>query len=231
MKKFRRPVILLCVVIVLIFYLIPRKIIIKDIECKSQLGECSERIQAILASHIGQSLFVAKKAIFSDLALSTKDDTVIMYRYPSKLLVSVYETEPLFALKQKDSDSFRLIDQDGILVSEAQETALPFAIIETDLPQVGAQLEEKQVFALHLLKDLSKSYQLHEGTLTDDGLLVMLPTKTLILFPLEGDRDTILGSFVLVINQLNSVKEGSTMEKVSLVGKTIDLRFKNPVIR
>jgi cell division septal protein FtsQ len=195
------------------------------------LGECSERVQSILSSHIGENLVQAKSSIRQDLQLSTKNDTVIVYRYPSTLSVSIYETEPVFAIKQKDADNFRLIDQEGYVVSESQTTSLPFAVIESDLPPVGSQLDEKQLFALKLLLDLSKSYQLTDGTLTSEGLLVTLPTKTQVLFPLEGDRDTILGSFVLVINQLNSVKEGSTMEKVSLVGKTIDLRFKNPVIK
>ena len=232
MKKSRRPIFVIAIIIaVAIFILIPRKIHIKEITCKSQLGECSERVQSILASHIGQSLSEATSSIKKDLQLSTKDDTVITYRYPSTLSVSIYETEPVFAIKQKDADNFRLIDQEGFVVSESQETTLPFADIESDLPAVGSKLDEKQLFGLKLLLDLSKSYQLTNGTLEEDGLLVTLPTKTHVLFPLEGDRDTILGSFILVINQLNSVKEGSTMEKVSTLGKTIDLRFKNPVIR
>lgn len=232
MKKFRRLALLIGIVfLLLIFYIIPRKIQIKQIVCESQLGTCSERIQSILATHIGENIHEVKKSIQNDLSLTTKDDTIVVYRYPSTLFVSIYETQPEFALKQKEGDSFRLVDNQGYVVSEAQETILPFAIINSDLPQVGTKLDDSQIFALTLLKDLSKSYQLSEGSLSEEGLLVTLPTKVSILFPLEGDRDVILGSFILVINQLNSVKEGSTMEKVNLTGKIIDLRFKNPVIR
>ncbi len=224
--------------IVLVFLLvglllyIPRKIVIKNIVCTNQYGECGERVLGIVAGHNGQTLSIAKRQIKSDLSEGlVKKDIVFRYQYPSTLLVSVYETQPEFALSNNEANDFRLVDNEGNVLSVAEQVSLPFAKVNSDLPSVGDRLDQKYLFALRILRDLAKTYDLPSGTLANDGLLIDLPSGIAVLFPLEGDRDVLLGSFVLIMNQLNRVKSSSTMDKVSLVGKTLDLRFKDPIIR
>lgn len=211
---------------------LPRKIIVKNIVCTSQSGECSQRIVSRVGQFVGMPLPLAQKSIkdFLTNELVSKDITV-RYLYPSTLSVSVFETEPVFALSNNEENSFRLLDEQGNVLSDSNETNLAYATLSGDLPAVGMKVDAGQVFALGILSDLASSYQISKGELVDDGLLVELPTKTKVLFPLEGDHELLLGSFILVINQLNSVKVGSTMEKVGLASKTLDLRYKNPVIR
>lgn len=212
-------------------WLLPRKIIIKEITCKSQNGVCSESIQRITERFTGKSLSTSENGIKQTLSGSLAHDVTFRYQYPSVLVVSVIETKPEFALSNKEQNDFRLVDVTGNVLAHSQTTDLPYISMKSDLPEVGSTLSEKNLFALKLLSDLAKNYQLSYGELTDASLVIELPTKTKVLFPLEGDRELILGSFVMVINQLNSVKTGSTMEKGLLSGKTVDFRFKNPVIR
>ncbi len=220
------------IVLMSVALLIPNKIIIKNIECTSQNGKCSQRIESGIWQYVGMPLRTSQNAVrdFLTHELVSKDMT-IRYRYPSTLSVTVVETKPVFALSNNDENTFRLLDENGNVLSESNETNLPYAKVQDELPAVGAKVDEGTIFALGILSDLSSSYQLSKGELNGDGLLVELPTKTKVLFPLNGDREILLGSFILVINQLNSVKVGSTMDKVGLAGKTLDLRYKNPVIR
>jgi hypothetical protein len=50
------------------------------------------------------------------------------------------------------------------------------------------------------------------------------------IFPLEGDRDVLVGAFRLIYSQLNQDAQTSKIEGVK-TPFTIDLRYKNPVIR
>jgi hypothetical protein len=213
-------------------WFLPRKVIIKDIECTNQEGMCSQKISDIVSRYRGLSLYEARNAIQSDLSGQLiRNDIQVRYLYPSKLVVTVYETKPEFALSNMEANSFRLIDMQGNILAEENSSVLPYAKVVGDLPSVGERVDEKYLFGLKILSDLSRSYQLTQGDISHSGLVIELPTKTKVLFPLEGDRDIVLGSFVLVMNQLNSVKNSSTMEKQTLAGKTVDLRYKNPVIR
>jgi hypothetical protein len=233
MRKIRRIIVIFLVIILFggLWYL-PRKIVVKSVECKNQEGECSQRIIDIVSKYVSYDLRNARKGIESDLRVElVGNDINFRYIYPSTLRVNVYETRPEFALSNLEANSFRLVDSSGNILTEASSTVLPYAKVANELPNVGERLDEKYVFGLKLLSDLSRSYQLSQGELSLAGLVIELPTQTKVLFPLEGDRDVVLGSFILVINQLNSVKNSSTMEKQVLAGKTVDLRYKNPVIR
>lgn len=232
-KKLLRIFYVLALIIFLgAFWYIPRRIIIKNFVCESQHASCSERVTTLLENYKGQSLSEAKKNIKTNLPADlVRNEISFQYHYPSTLLVGVVETKPEFALSNNDKTDFRLVDEEGNVLSTVTASTLPTAKMEAELPAVGTRLDDEYIFALGIMRDLARSYQLTEGSLTNTGLLVELPTKTKVLFPLEGDRDVLLGSFVLVINQLNTTTTSSTMDRQVLVGKTVDLRFKNPVIR
>jgi hypothetical protein len=50
-----------------------------------------------------------------------------------------------------------------------------------------------------------------------------------IIFPLDGDRDFLLGATVLILNELNKDEMSSKIKVGEL--RTVDLRFKNPVLK
>jgi hypothetical protein len=232
MHKLKKYLIGITIIIgIAVLWHLPRKIVVKEIICINKEGTCSERITTGLDHYRGKSLRESQSGIQEYLSHELIRESSFRYLYPSTLQITLVEAKPEFALGSLDESSFRLIDNAGYVLSTAESSPLPFATVSMELPAVGTKLDEKTLFGLRILLDLSKSYQITKGELTSDSLVIELPTSTRVLFPLEGERDVILGSFVLVMNQLNTVKNSTTMEKVALADKTVDLRYKNPVIR
>lgn len=217
---------------ILAYVFIPHKIIIKNLDCQSQNGACTPRILSTLASFKGRSLASVKAEVRSYLTNEVlARDIVIGYKYPSTVKIRIIEPDALYALTDPEGTTYKLVDQSGYVVATQESTDLPIAIVEGSLPDIGDRLVDTDLFSLQILSILSSNYQLSKGRITSDGLLIEIPTKGQVLFPTEGDKDLVLGKFVLVMNQLNRNQTGSTMEDISLQGKIVDLRFENPVIR
>jgi len=62
-----------------------------------------------------------------------------------------------------------------------------------------------------------------------EKLVIEVDGGPTVIFPVEGDRDLLLGSFVLITNELK--KSGSETSFPDVSKKVVDLRFKNPVIK
>jgi hypothetical protein len=74
------------------------------------------------------------------------------------------------------------------------------------------------------------SYQVREGIIEDESLVIELSQGPRVIFPLEGEKEVLLGSLRLVLSKLNNDAQDSKIENVS-GASIIDLRFKNPVIK
>jgi len=74
-------------------------------------------------------------------------------------------------------------------------------------------------------------YGVKEVRLRDRGLEARIG-EILIIFPLEGDRDVLMGSLQLVLSQLNSGSEDFRIEEaLGSKPKVVDFRYKNPIVR
>ena len=51
-----------------------------------------------------------------------------------------------------------------------------------------------------------------------------------VIFPLKGDREVLMGTLLVILNQLNSEGRGTKIEDINNF-KVIDLRYNNPVIK
>jgi len=74
------------------------------------------------------------------------------------------------------------------------------------------------------MNSLYTFYSVDKGATTGDGFFIDNIRSKKVIFPLNGDKDLLLGSMNLIFSRLPSLKEASTIE-------TIDLRYKNPVLR
>jgi hypothetical protein len=79
-----------------------------------------------------------------------------------------------------------------------------------------------------LTSGTSKIQDVDFSRLDGNNLHVDLKDGKRIIFPLEGDRDFILGALTLILNELKKVESesGVSVDSVS----QIDLRFNNPVL-
>jgi cell division septal protein FtsQ len=168
------------------------------------------------------SLFEAKKelktVLTSDVLVT---DFSFQFKLPNTLQVNLLERKPKFALKKRGSGAFALVDSRGIVVSYQDTSALPVLIMSDTPPNVGEMVSDKTLFALEILSDIFSMYQVKSGDLEDESLVIELKGGLRVIFPLEADRKVLLGSLRLILSRLNEESNVST----------IDLRYKNPVLK
>lgn len=206
------------------FFVVSRIIKVDEIRCQSQFGPCNTNIEASLdeVEERGGSLYEVKKRLQNILADNVLvSDYSFQFKLPNTLEIDLLERKPKYAIKQKETSSFALVDSSGYVVYFQEATTLPVLIVSEAPPNVGDLVSEKNFFALELLYDLFSSYQIRTGIIENESLVIELNQVPKVIFPLEGDREVLLGSLRLILSRLNSSRQVST----------IDLRFKNPIIK
>lgn len=197
---------------------------INEIECISQLGDCSDYLVNDLGKVKGKSLKDAK-SFASDIfkKQSAVTDFSFKFKIPSKLEVYVVEKRPIGAVVKYDSDKFLLVDYEGEVLSTQNQTDLPIVVVATDFSDqknVPANLS----FALHLMYDVNLTYQARTGKIVNQSLEVEVVEGKKAIFPLTGNEKELVGALKLIFLGLNTNPEA---HKIRL----IDLRYKNPVLK
>lgn len=211
-------------------YLVPTLFKIKNIECFSQFGPCAQRINDKLETIEGISLRDAKKEIRTYLSTeATVGEFSLRFKIPQNLSVTVLEKKQRFALKDSKEQFYATVDKEGVVLSITNESSLPFVMVYQRPPNLGENVSDKILFALKIQERLFSTYQIRSGELIEETLKVKLPEGYVVLFPVEGDSDELLGTLALIIYELNRPKVDSRIEKEAI--HTIDLRFKNPVLK
>jgi hypothetical protein len=219
-------------------YLFPRKIVINSFSCESQFGHCDEKILEKIEKQSGSSLKDAKKNI-SDMLKneSLVEDFSLYYKIPNKLDVHYLLRKPEYGITFNNSESVALIDKDNYVVAFTKETSLPILESISAPPQVGERIDTQKSFALKLVKDMYEYYQVKKGQELLDGIKFDLEDKKNVIFPKSGDREILIASLTVILTRLNADDSSTRIENVEGLkstcqgGCTIDLRYKNPVIR
>lgn len=229
MKYLRKliPLAVFVIFLALIFIGIPSLIKVRKILCSSQFGPCKEDLTNQLAKVQGQSLKDARKNLNSLLANDISISKFsIWYKCPDILTVNIIEKKPKFAIKSSQIDKYVLVDKDGLATKIADSTNLPFIEIDEKPPNVGEKIKIDSLFALNVLYDIFVSYNVKVGKIKDSSLIIEIEPNLSVIFPLEGDREVLVGSLVTILDRLKEAEKESKIEV-----REIDLRFKNPVIR
>lgn len=212
--------ILFFAVIALSFLLAPRILPINNISCSNQYGSCDEALEQDLGKIKEKSLKETKELIVGILKrnLFVKEYT-LRYEIPDKIRIYTIAKKAKFALKNIEADTYALIDQGGMVLGFGEKSTLPKVIFAGKYAGVGETVSAKELFALNLISSMYYYYQVKEGIMVGDGLEVRMSDGVTVTFPLEGDREVLLGSLKII--------KDSKITKVS----AIDLRFKNPVLK
>jgi hypothetical protein len=215
----------ICAALVFLILIISPFLIRVSVTCKSQYGECPRQITDKLNSFNGKSLFFAKsgikKVLKSDFSIS---DYSVQYKIPNNLHVELLVKKAVVAFKNDKSGSFALVDADGKVLSVVSDSVLPVITVTENLPGEGKDIGTRDRFVLGLAQGINQMYQIDSFMITDEGLLVELPGQIRVIFPLDGDKDVLLGSLRLIYSKIQ--------EDGNLAGYSqIDLRYKNPVLR
>jgi len=225
-KRFK--IFLSILVLNLVIFLLFSFIKISRVRCFSQYGECNEDLVKKLAEIQGKPYLITKKRIKEVLA---KEVTVRKYTYryqlPFEFKVEVIESRPKCALLKDNSNNFYLISGEGVILFKRESSNLPTLSVDKKLSSVGEKVDREILFACEVVHQLSKDYKYSIARVEKDKLIVELIGGPNVIFPLEGDKDFLLGAFVLIIDELRNGKIDSKIEKPTIV----DLRFKNPVLK
>lgn len=216
-------------IIIALVYFLPRAININTIECESQYGPCN----TVLARRIDEIQSGKLREAKSDLKAILSDNVFVkeyssQFEYPDKIRVFLVEEKPVYALRKDNEENF-LVSSEGYVLTRSSSTNLPTISAESSFPSVGEKVSTDAHFALEIIYDVYPLYQVERSTMDSKGLHVFISEGLEIIFPLEGDRQILLGSLNLILSQLRGGKEDPKIEEVSDV-EIIDLRFKNPVL-
>ncbi len=193
-------------------------------ECLTQYGACPEEIVKLVAQNNGKSLVAAKNGVKKNLKNNLLvSDFSTQFKLPNVLLVNILLKKPAFVLKNDTNQSIS-VDEDGRVLGSVTNTSLPTVLFSGNLKKIGEKIDADQLFALKLMRGVNDMYQINSGVITDNSLVVELPSSIKVIFPLDGDTQVLLGSLRLVYGKIEA---GDQKGKF----KEIDLRFKNPVLR
>lgn len=211
-----------------LFVLVPRNIKIERIDCASQYGPCPQRVDSEIKKYEGKNLSEAKKAVTETLNTNIfLENFSVHFNLPNKLKVNLLTRTPKFTLSSRDNQLSAFIDKEGYVVAIDKSAGLPNVLIEDIIPNVGEKVEGERFFALTMMDEVYYFYQVRDGLIDNDGLVVELIGGPRVIFPLQGEKDVLLGALRLVLSRLNDEEEAIRIEGI----REIDLRFRNPVLR
>ena len=203
-------------------YFLPTLVKVKEIKCSSQFGPCNINLQNKLQGIEGKNIRIAKKEVKAILTTE-----VIVKKYslqfiiPDKLLINLIERKAKYALGSSSYAKLEIVDEEGLIISLEESSNLPTLKKEGELNNVGEKVSKEEYFALTLIDTLFDSFQIKEGKIEGDSLIINYNLVTKAIFPLEGDSELLASSFSLILKKYESSKSQP---------KVIDLRFNNPVI-
>jgi len=207
---------------------IPKFVIIRRVECESQYGPCSINITKGLDSFKDLSFKGAKRKILFELSQNLFiSDYSVRYAFPDTIKIYVVEDRPRYALKDSESSDFALVDQKGLVLTHSKETNLP-QVASFGTPAIGSRVTQEQLLALNIVYDVYYLYKIKDASIQENEFVVELDGGPKIIFPLDGDRETLVGTLNFLLTNIGRVEKDSKSH--SLISE-IDLRFRNPVLR
>ena len=197
---------------------------IEKIECESQYGKCDEVIanSLQLTGNYRDTKKIIEQRLGKDILVN---NYLIQYKIPNTIKIDINLKKPKYAIF--NGSKYFLIDKDGLVIEESSETNLPTLNKDNVNLVIGEKIGEKDKFALSIINGLAYLYSINSGNIINDELKVISSEGIIIRFPLEGDKDVLLGSLRLIFSRLNDETKGIRIEDT----KEIDLRFKNALLR
>ena len=199
--------------------------------CSNQFGQCSNDVRENVSKYEGKSIREAKRSISRELSNSPRiEEYAVRYMIPNKLSVSCIEKTAEFALENEEYQTIALLDDEGFVMQLVEESVLPSVTTTDTLPDIGEKVSDRVRFAIELARQIRPLYENSKFTIKDQYLEVVGIDDYTVFFPLQGDKDVLLGSFTLVLSRLKQNEEEFRIEEGKTISE-IDLRFKNPVLR
>lgn len=211
------------VVFLILIFVLPAFIKVR-IECLSQYGECPAEINNKLQMLNAKFMITAKLQTTKIL----KQDFLVknfstQFKLPNILLINILVKKPEFAILDKSTNNYYLVDANGQIISKDNSSNLPSITVGALNQKIGDKISDNNLFALNLIAGIYQMYQTSTGLIQNDTLVVDLPQAVRVIFPLEGDSQVMLGGLRLIYTKVIQNYLGTYNQ--------IDMRYRNPVLR
>ncbi|MBP7118790.1 hypothetical protein KBA63_01780 [Candidatus Woesebacteria bacterium] len=222
-KNRLRAVFLLVGIILVFFTLYTVVAPINRIDCFTLDHTCSEPIYSRLqAASLNKPAFLSMRAASTYVSNERRViSSRVIYSFPRKIRVDIITREPSVAIRPMGVNEYTLFDENGRVLDVSDTSDLPTLTI-------GQIISADQIsFVAQLYASLATYFGVEDGEVSTDALKVTIKAMTQpyhFNYPLTGDVDRLLGATRVVLGELNVEHENPTM-------KTIDFRFKNPVVK
>lgn len=220
-----------CLLVPVTLLVLPRYLKINTVNCRSQYGHCGNTVSEDLNSVKKESLFKTKRNIIRTLkAEFLVKDFQVYFKIPGTLDVDVIEKKPKYVIVSTQDNKKVLVDKDGFVLAGTDREDLPGITTTSSLPGKGAAVSRQELFAMNVMYDIYSLYQVKTGKIENDSLVIELPDDLRVIFPVDGDRQELVGEFMLLYNEIER-KHGQNTPDTEKKISEIDLRFKNPILR
>lgn len=200
---------------------------VRSVSCELDRSlPCSSSLVEKLSAFEGTRLFQSERKIRQMLTSLPEVESYAVRTFPlGDVVVRIILREGRVAIKPESSNTYTLYTKDGILVKEASETNLPTIVLKEQINT------EAVPFVAALSYQLTTILPVSQMTVEGESLKVVLRDNRILLYPLEGDIDVLLGSTLITFSQLNLTDGKLIIDRQAVVIREIDFRFKNPVLR
>lgn len=221
--------ILLWLIIPLIMILVLRTsfVAVKNIDCKTQYGPCSEFDNKALDILLGKNLFFlsAEKIKKELLRNPTTEDVSVQKVFPNKVEIIVKQRKPNIVIAQEgfEERGVFVVNREGVILEFAKNSPLPTLVItqRDEDWAVGAKVNDKVIQASNILTLLHQAQRANRAKLENNYIVVNIEESN-VYFPLDKEADVLVGALQLLMSR--SRIEGR-------LPKVVDLRYSNPVLK
>lgn len=229
MYKFVRFGIPLIIVGFIIWLVKSEQVFVKYYSCKTQYGPtCDSKDQELLKKYVGSNFFTLNtESIENDLKTSFINERISVQKViPAKLSAFIVKRKPIVAAKMGsiETSGYFLVDKEGQVLSFVPDSGLGILIYKQEEHNliVGSYANDKFKKATGILYKSTRTFGTKEALLEGNVLRIVLPENIVVTFSLDRDPSVQGAALQLIL----------TRAKVDgKLPKTIDLRYKNPVLK
>lgn len=192
---------------------------VTQIACNTQYGPCSSAQTGAFSYLLGKRLLSISRAEVIAVEVPGIRNLEFSKHFSGKLSIMLEIAKPVVALTTGERNFF-LADREGNVVGEMPDTSLPKLIISPNLMTISSK-NPNLANATRVVDLLFRAKHIERFEITDNTLGFRISGSE-VLFPLNGKNPQIL------VGSLQFILSRSTIDGKE--AKTIDLRFKNPVV-
>lgn len=205
---------------------------VSSVSCMVENKSCPENINEVASSFVGQPMWSLNRNIRVKLQEFSEIEQFSTRISPlGDVSISVVLRDPIIAIKAEGSTEATFYTENGVPAGVGSVTSLPIIMVKE-------QIDSSRIpFVVELSSELTRMLSIRTYELTQSALVLTLLDSRRLLYPLDGDVDTLLGATLITFSQLNAGTEkliinnerGQPAEEK--VVQEVDFRFKNPVLR